>query len=78
MLETSKSFAVLFIKFENKFNIKLNPDYIIIMIKKLIETNTYDKKFVIKQDILAGGKGVLVMDEHFKTNKEGVKMFRLF
>ena len=45
------------------------------MIKNLIDNLTvYNKKFVIKQDILAGGKGVLVMDEHFKTNEEGVKI----
>ena len=77
MLETSKLFCRTFLStLENKFDIKLNPDYYYYYDKKKLIDNLkiYDKKFVIKQDILAGGKGVLVMDEHFKTNEEGIKI----
>ena len=77
MLETSKLFCRTFLlTLENKFNIKLNPDFYYYDNKKkfLEHLPTYNNKFVIKQDMLAGGKGVLVMDEHFKTNEEGVKI----
>ena len=77
MLETSKIFCRNFLSnLEKKLDIKLNPEYYYYDNEKILieHMNSYDKKFVIKQDMLAGGKGVLVMDDHFKTNKDGVQI----
>ena len=73
LLESSKLFCRKFLtSIENKFQIKLNPDYFsfdnIMEFKTFLES--YDKKIVIKRDSLCGGKGVLVMDEHFNSKEE--------
>lgn len=77
MLETSKLFCRNFLStLEIKLNTKLNPEYFFYdnQTKLINHIKSYNKKFVIKQDILAGGKGVLVMDDHFKTNQEAIEI----
>ena len=58
---------------EKKYNLQLNPEYFEFTSKNEIDVfiNKYSKSFVIKQDELAGGKGVLVMGDHFNSSEEG-------
>ena len=73
-LETSKLFCRNFLKTLEKDNYKLNPDYFEFTNKDefTLFIENYDKPFVIKQDTLAGGKGVQVMGDHFNTKQEAV------
>ncbi|MBI96438.1 hypothetical protein CL656_04765 [bacterium] len=74
-LETSKYYTRLLLKESNydcynpKFNMISGENDIINIIDK------YDK-FVIKLNGLAGGKGVFVQDDHFKTREEGIKIIK--
>jgi phosphoribosylamine--glycine ligase/phosphoribosylaminoimidazole synthetase len=73
-LETSKLFCRNFLAMlEKKYNLQLNPEYFEFTSQNqlTIFTEKYVKPFVIKQDELAGGKGVQVMGDHFKTSKDG-------
>ena len=58
---------------EKKYNLQLNPEYFEFTSKNEINVfiNKYPKSFVIKQDELAGGKGVLVMGDHFNSSEDG-------
>lgn len=74
LLETSKLFCRNFLSMiEKKYNLQLNPEYFEFTSKNEINVfiNKYPKSFVIKQDELAGGKGVLVMGDHFNSSEEG-------
>jgi phosphoribosylamine--glycine ligase/phosphoribosylformylglycinamidine cyclo-ligase len=76
-LETSKIFCREFLSsLETKLEMKLNPEYYFFdseaSLREQIENG--DCKFVIKQDCLAGGKGVLVMDDHFDTKEDGLQI----
>ena len=76
-LETSKIFCREFLSsLETKLEMKLNPEYYFFdseaSLREQIENG--DSKFVIKQDCLAGGKGVLVMDDHFDTKEDGLQI----
>ena len=74
LLETSKLFCRNFLSMiEKKYNLHLNPEYFEFTSKNEIDVfiNKYSKSFVIKQDELAGGKGVLVMGDHFNSSEEG-------
>ena len=73
-LETSKLFCRNFLKTLEKENYKLNPDYFEFTNKDefILFIENYNKPFVIKQDTLAGGKGVQVMGDHFNTKQEAV------
>ena len=73
-LETSKLFCRNFLAMlEKKYNLQLNPEYFEFTSQNqlTIFTEKYVKPFVIKQDELAGGKGVQVMGDHFNTSKDG-------
>lgn len=71
-LETSKSFTRNILE---KYHIEGNP-----LFKSFTKETFKDAKkwvskvgkFVVKADGLAGGKGVLVQDDHFKTAQEGL------
>ena len=74
LLETSKLFCRNFLSLlEKKFNLKLNPIYTEFQNQNEINIleKVFPKSFVIKKNELAGGKGVLVMGDHFNTLKEG-------
>ena len=76
-LETSKLFCRKFLsELEEKYSLKLNPEYFEFKNKNnlniFIQENS--KPFVIKQDKLAGGKGVQVMGDHFDTINDGYKI----
>ena len=74
LLETSKLFCRNFLSMlEKKYNLQLNPEYFEFTSKNEINVfiNKYPKSFVIKQDELAGGKGVLVMGDHFNSSEDG-------
>ena len=74
LLETSKLFCRNFLSMlEKKYNLKLNPEYFEFTTKnELISSEKiFSQPYVIKQDELAGGKGVLVMGDHFNSLEEG-------
>ena len=74
LLETSKLFCRNFLSIlEKKFNLNLNPLYTEFQNKNEINIleKVFPKDFVIKKNELAGGKGVLVMGDHFNTLEEG-------
>jgi len=72
-LETSKIFTRKFLE-EHELT-KYNPKFKYIEnINDIENTLSYFNKFVIKLDGLAGGKGVFVQEDHFKTTEEGVKI----
>lgn len=72
-LETSKYFTRKFLQ-ENNLN-KFNPKFDIITKLSCIDSIIYNyKKFVIKLDGLAGGKGVFVQDDHFNSRNDGIKL----
>ncbi len=74
LLETSKLFCRNFLSLlEKKFNLKLNPIYTEFQNQNEINIleKVFPKSFVIKKNELAGGKGVLVMGDHFNTLEEG-------
>ena len=72
-LETSKIFTRKFLE-EHELT-KYNPKFKYIEnINDIENTISYFNKFVIKLDGLAGGKGVFVQEDHFKTTEEGIKI----
>jgi phosphoribosylamine---glycine ligase len=73
-LETSKSFTRNILE---KYRIEGNPQFKSFTketIKGAKEWVTNVGKFVVKADGLAGGKGVCVQDDHFKTADEGISI----
>lgn len=72
-LETSKYFTRNFLR-ENKLQ-EFNPKYSYVTKSSCLDNVIYNyKKFVIKLDGLAGGKGVYVQDDHFYTIDEGIQI----
>ncbi len=73
-LETSKSFTRNILQ---KYHIEGNPLFKSFTKEDFSEAKEWLKKvgkFVVKADGLAGGKGVCVQDDHFKTAEEGLKI----
>jgi phosphoribosylamine--glycine ligase/phosphoribosylaminoimidazole synthetase len=79
-LETSKIFTREFLKNNNLNN--FNPHYKLLTNTSITDLyQLYDilnkfTKFVIKFDGLAGGKGVFVQDDHFRTISEAAKIIQ--
>jgi phosphoribosylamine-glycine ligase len=61
---------------EKKYNLELNPKYFEFTTEEeiLCFKKVFSNSYVIKQDELAGGKGVLVMGDHFNSFTEGEKI----
>jgi phosphoribosylamine--glycine ligase/phosphoribosylaminoimidazole synthetase len=77
LLETSKLFCRNFLSMlEKKYNLELNPKYFEFTTEEeiLCFKKVFSNPYVIKQDELAGGKGVLVMGDHFNSFTEGEKI----
>ncbi|MCT4592419.1 MAG: phosphoribosylamine--glycine ligase [Candidatus Gracilibacteria bacterium] len=70
-LESSKSFTRNLL---DKYEIRANPDFRVFTSEEgMMEYAESLGKIVVKYDGLAGGKGVKVQDDHFKTIEEGVR-----
>ena len=73
-LEISKSFARNILQ---KYHIEGNPLFKSFTKETFKDAHAWVQKigkFVVKADGLAGGKGVCVQDDHFKTAEEGLKL----
>jgi phosphoribosylamine--glycine ligase/phosphoribosylformylglycinamidine cyclo-ligase len=75
-LETDKAYA-RYLMDNDTFLSKFNPKYKVFngfkQLKSYIDfTKTLDMKYVIKPTGLCSGKGVMVSEEHFKTDLEGL------
>ena len=72
-LETSKLYCRNILnQYQNTYQV--NPDYTEVKDLEQAELfiQTYSENFVIKEDGLCGGKGVMVCGDHFNTDEEGL------